>query len=227
MTARFLATSVLLLLAAPFGAGHPDLPGLPDPHCESTAPEWSDHDYGPVANGVVILTFIDGNVEDCGGDGGPGDYDGHSEYARGGAWILACEEGCGGLGGGDGAFACFGEHAHHDQYGPFTVDDFASGPTVPFYVAIDDIGPVILPCGDGLLDHATLCVGTCVVTFGPGYDGSYHVFVGDPITPAVGTQGHVIVPACVKAADGNPQPAPVAYNVGWFLGGGGGGPSPC
>ena len=171
-----------VLAATPLAYAHLDgTMGYPKLYCEAF--DWHMHDYGPPATGAALSDFTDGNLEDCDGDGVPGDYDRHSEYARGGAWLLVDP--------GDmtyGSLACFGEEGHHPYYGPITVIDAVLGP-VEFRVASDWFSLVPTPpgepeCGDLQSDEGALCVGTCSVTFGPGLDGSYAVFVA-------GTIGHV------------------------------------
>ena len=186
---RKLLTSAVaaLLLAVPLAAAH-DLAGTPKLHCESGA-EASTHDYGAPAAGGVLWGFADGNRDDCDGDGTPGDYDGHSEWGLGGAWMLAGE----GDGVTSGSTACYGEPAHHALYGPFSVQDVVLGAGASFVVAADDLNPIGpdpitgADCGDFEADRGALCTGSCVVTFPPGLDGSYQVYVQ-------GTAGHVDSP---------------------------------
>jgi hypothetical protein len=126
----------------------------------------------------------------CGSEIDPpiADYDGHSEYAVGGAWILSCPSDCGPLGGG--TLECFGEEAHHASFGPFEVYDAVlgtGGGTV--WVATDWTNPVDAdPCGDLVSDTwvgfaPSSC--PCYVTFLAGLDGSYWVYT-------TGGQGHVL-----------------------------------
>lgn len=117
---------------------------------------------------------------------GPLDYDGHAEYARGGAWILA--ESGDGLPTSGGSLNCFGDAAHHTYYGPVSVNDVALGAGATFTVAADTIdlsSGANGPCGDFESDVDSTCTGSCIVTFPPSIDGSYQVYVQ-------GTQGHVI-----------------------------------
>jgi hypothetical protein len=197
----------LVLAAAPLASAHLDgTMGYPKTYCEST--DIYTHDYGPVATGRVLSEMADGNLQDCDGDFDPTnpvhwaeeiarvdldedgqvheltDFDGHSEYARGGAWLLVVS--------GDGTFgseACFGEPGHHPHFGPVHVEDFVLGEAATFRVTADSVSVLPNPpgepaCGDLQADEQTLCLGSCSVTFSPGVDGAYAVFVE-------GTVGHV------------------------------------
>ena len=159
---------------------HVTAPPCPS-QCGSGDATWLVHSYvssAASASETFLGPPIDANVADCDGDGLLFDYDGHSEFAHGGAWILASE----GDGLTEGASVCFGEPAHHSAYGPFVVNDMALGPA-SFTVAADVvnlIGPdpiTGLDCGDMESDQGSECVGSCMVTFPPGRDGSYQVYV--------------------------------------------------
>lgn len=184
MLRHHLVSLGLVLAAAPLAGAHLDgTLGYPKPYCEST--DVDVHDYGPVASGEVLSDFADGNLQDCDGDNLPAEFDGHSEYARGGAWILV-ESGDGSYG----ALACFGEPGHHPAFGPFVVTDLVLGAGASFRVGADTVSALPAPpgqplCGDLETDVEATCVGSCTVTFGPGLDGSYAVFV-------TGTVGHVV-----------------------------------
>ena len=135
------------------------------------------------------LTFYAGL---CGADLNPpvADWDGHNEFAFGGAWILVTT-GAGVPSAdptvGAGTAYCFGADGHHASYGPATVTDLVLGQTVAFSVYSDtvDLTGTGSGCGDFISDHSAICVGTCTVTFPPGIDGAYVVFV-------TGTAGHII-----------------------------------
>lgn len=198
----------VVLAAAPLVSAHLDgTMGYPKPYCEVTD-KWV-HDYGPVASGRLLSDLTDGNVQDCDGDFDPTnpfdwaeevaredldedgdvhelmDFDGHSEFARGGAWLLVIS--------GDGTYgseACFGESGHHAYYGPIGVEDLVFGAGATFHVAADTVSIVPTPpgepsCGDLQADEQTTCLSSCTVTFVPGIDGAYAVFVE-------GTVGHVL-----------------------------------
>ena len=208
MQNSYLIVLAVALAMAPLALAHEPM-GAPKLHCE-TAAEWAVHDYGPPAPGFLIWTFIDGSASDCDGttsvtpvidtqdplnsdiyvDPPVADYDGHSEYARGGAWILVDS----GLGVpsaspdiGAGTLYCYGAEGHHPRYGPFVVRDlyFESGVEFSVYSDTVDLLGDGEGCGDFESDNGADCIDTCKVTFLPGLDGSYQVYV-------LGTQGHVI-----------------------------------
>ena len=206
MNKTYLIAMAAALLAAPLAYG-----SAPVTTCETTS---STHHYSG-GNGLQLRGFLDGSLQDCDGDfdpfhiecipegvvrqdiNGDGllceafDYDGHHEYAVGGAWLLADD--------GDlfnsGAYVCFGENAHHPRFGPFTVHDDILGFGAAFAVGADyysnifglavrdsDPWPGVqrqrwADCGDGEIDAWAECVGWCSVTFAPGIDGAYQVFV--------------------------------------------------
>lgn len=213
MLVRNILGIAAVLVAAQFAYAHDSAPGTPDPTCE-VGTDWFDHDYGPLAVGVYNFMPADGNLEDCDGDFNPTDpfcwaewlagedlngdtyvcepldFDGHVEFAQGGA-TLPVDSGDGVT---FGTLLCLGMEGHHPAFGPFTVTDLALGGTVPFMVGVDTVDTSGLgdPCGDGLVDAFSDCVGACTVTFPPGLDGMYYVNVGTPTTP--GTQGHVSSP---------------------------------
>jgi hypothetical protein len=127
------------------------------------------------------------------------DFDGHAEYARGGAWILV-ETGAGVPSSdpnvGAGTEYCYGDEGHHTAFGSVQVIDVSTlANTAEFTVASDtiDLTGVGEGCGDFESDNGSTFVGgsascsggSCTVTFGAGLDGSYQVYVQ-------GTQGHVI-----------------------------------
>ena len=174
----------------------------PFPYCETS---FRTHHYSN-GNGQTLSGWEDGNTQDCDGDftlwnpfcvveellredsDGNGvvcervDYDGHREYAVGGAWLLADD--------GDlltyGAYVCWGENAHHPQYGPIHVLETADPEGTYFTVATDTVNllgpdPVTgLDCGDGQSDGGEICYHQCTVSFPAGRDGSYQVYVHAP-----------------------------------------------
>lgn len=194
--------------------GHPlaTPDGTPKLYCEPIQ-EWSVHDYGAPEflsrNGDGNVEDCDNS----GGLGAPvvqsghpcptgyspvyeapgvvicaililADYDGHAEFATGGAWLYVCDAACGPSGTGPGAIECFGDAAHHGTH--VTVWDQLLGPAA-FTVAADHLVRTFPsdPCGDFESDISQACVGSCGIPFGTGPDGSYQVYVQ-------GTQGHVI-----------------------------------
>ena len=180
MNKSFLLALAAALLAAPLALAH-NPAGTPKNYCEDPS-EWNVHDYGPLGTGSLIALGQDGNIlGDCNGDTIPADYDGHVEWALGGGW-LSVDSGDGAT---SGTIFCYGEVGHHPVFGPITVDDVVFGQTVPFTVGADvDPG-----CGDFITDVHQDCVGTCFVTFPPGPDGAYVVYVGP-----VGVAGHITSP---------------------------------
>ena len=215
-----MSKTYLILMAAAFAAAPFAYSEAPVIHCENTP---NVHHYTG-GNSRLITGLYDGNLADCDGDFDPtdpwcvaeevaredlngdglvceaADFDGHREWATGGAVILSDD--------GDhftyGAYACFGDNAHHPQYGPFTVWDAVLGAGAEFIVAsdrslrtpssvyatgeglLDDSAVTGVRCGDGLMNRWATCIGTCTVTFPAGLDGAYYVF-------PLGTAGTVTV----------------------------------
>lgn len=156
--------------------------GLPEDDCEEPFVGTLVHPYGP-ATGRVLSPPRDGAVPPCAY--GDGTWDGHLEFALGGAWLLAAEPG---------ASICFGGYADHDAGTEIFVYDVAFwsvGSDVAFSVASDNLNnmPPLDPnapnCGDHESDFAADCVNRCTPGFPPGLDGSYQVYVQ-------GTSGHVV-----------------------------------
>jgi hypothetical protein len=186
---RILLPLALTALLAPLAYAH-EPKGTQKNYCEYFS-DWAFHDYQTDFSAFFLVLGIDGNqAGDCNGDGLPGDYDGHHEWAYGGAWLLV-ESGFGlpsvDPSVGAGTLYCFREWGHHPYFGPIYVDDTAFGSGTAFRVAADNVDLTGLGegCGDGFMDTWTDCVGSCAVTFLPGLDGSYHVHVS-------GTAGHVV-----------------------------------
>ena len=123
----------------------------------------------------------------CAYDGYMGDA--HSEFMADGA-VLLVESGSGVASSQPdhpaGSVYCWGEWGHHRYFGPFLVEDPKYVVDVEFHVYADlvDITPDGVGCGDGLLDRLAVCTYYCSVTFPPGLDGSYQVYV-------FGTFGHI------------------------------------
>lgn len=182
MNKTYLFAIAAALLVAPLAYAHS--PAGPKLFCENSA-DVSTHDYLPPADGALIFVATNGDgAEDSATTcGGAAFGDAHGEYAHGGAWLSVDS--------GDlatyGSFACYGEQGHHPFYGPFTVVDDVLG-AAQFEVAADNThfpDPVTgIDCGDFQADVGATCTGTCTVTFPPGRDGTYTVFV-------TGTSGHV------------------------------------
>lgn len=178
-------TSVVAILAFPFAFAHTDggIYGAAKTYCEYLKGDQNVHDYAGGAGAPLfpfLVLFVDGNAQDCDGDGVPYDYDGHSEWAVGGAWLLASDAGAPLAG----STACFGEYPHHPLYPDAWVFDHVWAAGVIFFVAADTVnlvGPdptTGVDCGDGLEDTSTpYCVDHCPVGFAPGTDGAYRVYI--------------------------------------------------
>ena len=194
MNKTFLIALLAALVAAPFTDAE-----APVIHCETN---FSVHHYTE-GNGRALTGWGDGNLDDCDGDFDPSDpycvaeevaredlngdglvceatdYDGHHEWSAGGAILLSDD--------GDlttyGAFVCFGENAHHPQYGPFSVNDVVLGAGASFVVGADTVNlvgpdPVTgLDCGDFEVNRRKTCTGSCTVLFPAGIDGAYYIYV--------------------------------------------------
>lgn len=207
MNTKLVILGALAMLAAPLAYAH-DPAGTPKNYCEPQS-EWGVHDYGAPASGSLLLLNEDGNLfGDCDGStsvapGSPcygvdpadpvnsfyaglcdsevnlpvADYDGHREYALGGGWLLA----------GANALECFGDEAHHAEFGTYSVEDVALGSGASFSVAADTVDATGLNnvCGDFESDASQDCIGACSVGFPAGLDGSYQLYVQ-------GTSGHIL-----------------------------------
>lgn len=185
----FGTAALLLLPSLAFAHVGPGVAGTPKPYCEARVGDMDTHDYAPPALEKVVGAPLDGNAEDCDGDGGL-DSDGHLDFAVGGAFLLACDARCGD-GSGDGARACYGMDADHRTAPLVRVVDEALGEGALFTVSADLVDlaapmPGVPRCGDFEADATQRCLGACVVPFRPGLDGAYVVYVQ-------GTAGHVVV----------------------------------
>jgi hypothetical protein len=206
MNKSFLIAIAAALMAAPLAIAHDPVKGTPKNYCEPQS-EWFQHDYA-TGTGLFILLNEDGNLlGDCDGvvTADPGtpcagadpadpvntffvglcdsdinppvaDYDGHREFALGGAWILA----------GASAEDCFGDAAHHTEFGSFTVDDTVLGAGATADVAADTVDATgqLGTCGDFESDVSESFIGGGTVSIPAGLDGSYQVYV-------TGSLGHV------------------------------------
>ena len=158
------------------------------------------------------------------------DFDGHREWALGGAWLLSCDAACGASGAGAGAYECFGEPAHHGS--SVSVVDLGLGAGATFSVAADHVDAAAvaagLPesaCGDFEDDQSQECLGSCGVVFPPGLDGAYTVYVqggaghviGDGGGPGVpGGDGITLGSGGTMVFDGSGGPPAVKPAPGWF-----------
>lgn len=169
-----------LLMAGPLTFAHTNggTYGTPKTYCEYHVGDMNVHDY---AHGSTTPYFIigpiDGNVEPC----AAGESDGHGEFAIGGAVLLASE----GTTPGSGATTCFGYQPDHSPYPDVWVFDHTWPSGVLFMVAADmtsfpqpDPTGGQIDCGDGIPEVNTgYCIDHCSVSFPPGTDGAYYVFV--------------------------------------------------
>ena len=179
MNKTYLLAVAAALLAAPLAFAHPYDPaghptgmiGLPKHWCED-ADDVKIHEYGPPALGAIILLGLDGSIPPC--PYGDTTWDGHWEWAAGGAILIAGPE----------AIACYGAYPDYTPGSEIWVYDEILTPLgsgVSFEVGVDTTPA---PCGDGLIDLSIQCVDYCAPGFPPGIDGVYYVFVS-------GTTGHV------------------------------------
>lgn len=138
-------------------------------------PDPGTHTYGP-GTGVPRVARDTNVWSDCDGDGIPGGYDGHRDYALGGAMLTAAlSPGCND-----------GDVVDHSPFPYVQVSDDILGMlslSTPFTVATDTVNnlPPLDPgapnCGDGEVDFSAHCLDACWVGFPPGLDGTYHVIV--------------------------------------------------
>lgn len=191
MDKRFLLALATVLVAASPTFAHQ--PGGTKNYCEDYD-ERVVHDYGPPATGLAVFLRQDGNLlSDCDGDTVLADFDEHSEFALGGAW-LSVDSGDGNTGG---SVICLGESGHHPRFGPISVEDMVLGVSTPFVVTADRENlhpppPGEPDCGDFEVKARQECTGACTVSFPPGLDGTYVVYVGDARTGNPGTAGHIV-----------------------------------
>ena len=169
MHAKTLSLVAAILLAAPFSLATAQTPpaGVPKLHCETDPADRKVHAYAAAPS--LFVASVDGSVDDCDGDGIPGDGDGHPEFGYAGAHLAAGE---------NAMVRCHGSHADHPQYPLVTVVDDVLGSDVTFEVWAYVGGPEPLDdCGWYDADYAMECVGSCRVFFPSGPDGFYHVRV--------------------------------------------------
>jgi hypothetical protein len=172
-----LYATTLILLATPLSLAH-DPAGTPKNYCEPET-EWNIHDYGGPVSGNAITGSRDGNVAgDCSGatdlnlcaslgpsppftasagfcDGPLADFDGHKDFAYGGAFLHADS----GDGVSSGSVACHGAEGHHETYPTVVVEDVVLGDdSLLFFVVTADYSragfePAEGPdCGDNLVE---------------------------------------------------------------------------
>lgn len=179
MHKTFFLLAAAVLATSPMAFGHVNGGpyGTPKPYCENITMDTNSHDYtalGGTAKFYPLAGPFDGNVNDCDFDGMPLDFDGHSDFAVGGAFLLATDT----PPVGNGATACYGESPHHPMFPNVWVFDHLIPFGIMFIVAADS--DLILGnfCGDGVADIDTgYCFDHCQPTFPAGLDGAYYVFV--------------------------------------------------
>ena len=166
--------------ASPGGDGLKRVRAAPKAECETSSTQTSLHSYGAPGTGFVIFLGSDGSVPPC--PYGDTTWDGHYEWAFGGAWLMA----------GPMAEACFGAYADHTPGTVIRVFDMvlsAVGSDVAFSVYADTMNNDPVPsepnCGDFESDYGVDCVNQCAPAFPPGLDGSYQVYVS-------GTTGDIV-----------------------------------
>ena len=154
----FLALLVLALLA-PAGLAH--TPPGPKNFCESP-PDWSTHDYWTQGGvGRVILGPYDGNGTSCSHTSIVPEYDGHLEFAIGGAYLAADNGGVYASGPWAGASwgsqACFGEDADHTPMTTIYITDLVTGGSVGMDITSDYARDAVPADTDPTTGAQTIC----------------------------------------------------------------------
>lgn len=190
----FLLTigAALLLAPAAFahvpGASLMGVAGTPKDYCEDAWGDTSVHEYGPPADGITLFLDTDGAVGPCpyGATVGAPLFDGHFEWAQGGAHLVAGDSAQ--------AAACGWPYPDHAVFPTIAVFDLVLSPQaipVAFTVAADTannlppIDPSAPNCGDLEADLSGECLDACIPLFPPGLDQTYLVYV-------TGFQGHIV-----------------------------------
>lgn len=163
-TTSILAALAVALAAAGGAAGH--LPAAPNPTCAGPQ-QVHDYVYGPA------LFAVDGNTEDCDGDGDGPDFDGDKEFAFAG-----------------GVFP----DDHHDA--TFCASDAMWGSDVGVVVGADGNGDGIIVPDVEPSDHLSpYGLGCVTADFGAGADGTWIVMLSGAflaLTPGFpATTGHI------------------------------------
>ena len=157
-------------------SGHEAGAGAPKTECEPLGSS-NIHEYGPPGTGFVILLGLDASIPPC--PYGDTTWDGHLEWAFGGAWLQAS------------ASACTDAYPDHAPGALIAVQDAVLtglGSEVAFSVYADTLNNDLVQsepnCGDFESDYGVDCVNQCAPGFPPGLDGTYQVYVS-------GTSGHI------------------------------------
>ena len=174
-----VALLALALLGIPLAHGHYGLTGdggVAKDYCEEFFVETYVHDYA-TGTGFLVSPGGDGAIPPCAV--GDGTWDGHYEFAYGGAQLQAYPS------------VCTEAYADHSPGSTIFVRDSVLSPLgsdVAFSVYADYLnnnpiqeGP---NCGDGETDYGVDCVNHCAPAFPPGLDGAYTVYVS-------GFYGHI------------------------------------
>ena len=175
-TLHLLLVVTTVLLPHPTLAHEPNMGGAPKDECE-TGFATVMHEYGPPSTGFLIFLGMDGSVPPC--PYGDGTWDGHPEFAFGGAFIQAAASAC---------TEAYADHAPGGTIGVYDAGLSSIGADVAFGVYSDTLNNNPIQeepnCGDFESDYGVDCVNSCDPAFPPGLDGSYQVYVS-------GTTGHV------------------------------------
>ena len=179
VTRIHFAALALVLAAFPLADGHATPVGgggTAKDYCEVPFFDTASHDYA-TGTGFLVSPAGDGAIPPCPFDDGT--WDGHYEFAYGGAQLQAA------------ASVCTEAYADHAQGSLIAVHDTIYSPLgfdVTFSVYADTLNNNPIPeepnCGDFETDYGVDCVNACAPGFPPGMDGAYTVYVS-------GTYGHV------------------------------------
>lgn len=163
---RLALLAAFALVLTPAALGHVPA-GTPKTYCE-WVPDAYTHDYGPSPGNATMTGLDDYNLHDCDNVFPPADFDGHREFANGGARLHADIA----------ATTCYGGISEHPSFPIIQITDNVHPSNVLALVAIDSVDLTgALPCGDGVMDADVPCIDLCAVGLAPGLDGAYHVFV--------------------------------------------------
>ena len=198
-----------VLVAGPLTQAHDGGTGQPKSWCESYGWDTPRHEYA-TGTGFLLLDsrlamphwWDDWDIEEpllvhLPGDGsvppcpyGDTTWDGHDEFAIGGAWLQAAQS------------PCTEAYADHTPGTLILVSDAVLTPLgsdVAFSVYADTLNNDPVPsepnCGDFESDYGIDCVNQCAPGFPPGLDGTYQVYVS-------GFNGHIYAEGAYECMDG-------------------------
>ena len=173
----YILSLVALLTAAPLSFAHEGMTGQPKHYCETPFAHTAVHEYGAPGTGSVIFIGSDWSLPPC--PYGDTTWDGHLEFAFGGAWLQARDSDC---------TTAYADHAPGSTIKVYDAVLSAVGSDVAFSVYADTLNNDPIPsepnCGDFESDYGVDCVNECAPGFPPGLDGTYQVYVS-------GTTGHI------------------------------------